>query len=146
MAHIFIVIYVWEVTMQRYQKLCVHDGVCVAKFIFVMPDMEAESRMAEFYREVYAKCEGWFDEKLVASAIDDYESSEDPRKKWRWTPHVFCINCSFSDKDNKRICSMNISLSDNKENSELQRIHVWNRCLDRICKMNVKKLSIANID
>ena len=132
--------------MQRYEKSSVHDGVCVARFVIVTPDVDGESRLSLFYRDMSEKCENWFDEKCVAESIEIYESSDDPRKKWRWTPSVFCINFSFSDKDNKRTCTADISLSDNKGTSKLQRIYVWDTVLDRLCKKRVKKLSIVNKD
>ncbi|MBQ3099694.1 MAG: hypothetical protein IJC50_01765 [Clostridia bacterium] len=132
--------------MERYEKSYEHDGVCVAKIILVTPHFDTESRMSVFYRSLAEKSKAWFEEKRIPAAIEKYESSDDERKKWRWTPTVFCINCKNFDKDNQRSFVLDISLSDSDGSLKEQRIHRWDLVRDRICKMNVKKLSIANID
>lgn len=131
--------------MKKYEKTALHDGVCVAKMILIMPDAD-ETRMGVFYRSLADESTKWFEEKLIPEAVGKYESSDDERKKWRWRPDVFCINCRCTDKDNIRTCFLDITLSDANGISKCRRVHKWDIKRDRICKRNVKKQSIANND
>jgi len=132
--------------MERFEKAFEYDRVCVAKIILNMPKFDGEERIGAFYRSLTEKTGLWFEEKCLPSAIEKYQSSDDERKKWRWTPTVFCINCKFSDKDNQRSVILDITLSDAQGCFKQQRIHRWDLRRDRICKMNVKNPSNANID
>lgn len=132
--------------MKKYQRSVEHDGVCVAKMNLIMPDFGDDSRMGRFYLTLTEECMKWFEEKCIPSAIEKYENSDDDRKRWRWTPTVFCINCVIADKDNQRRCILDVSLTDGSSSLKTQRTQSWDTIHDRLCKMNVKKLSIANSD
>ncbi len=123
--------------MPKTEKEIIHDGVCVARMTLSLPELQ-KSEMEEFYREIGQKCTEWFESRVAGAAIEEYEGSDDERKRWRWRPTVFRINSSVSANDNlneKMTLTLDVTLSrQGRIIRRIKRTHVWNTRLFRLVK------------
>ena len=130
------------VTTESQSGRCLVAGTEVLSWRIQLPRGEEDSAMDQWYREIQRRvvrfCEG--DLRLLAEK--DFEESEDPKKRFHFSPFVYRLDSELLEKDGQLRVKMVVTLERKRgEWSAVRRelVHIWSQTEDCLIPPPKKK-------